>query len=226
MNAVAHSPARTGKPIRWIRELASPYLKGYRAIAASDDGLSGYWFLAGGSAAQGDVSGHDFSRAVRRSKFMRLQPLGGSTQVLNRIASEGAKSHPQTGFFAGYLNEAQRKFSFLKPEPPECVVFAWVRPPGSDLHRRLVREPGSLVRKTFEYIRWLTHRPPRFVFHENEEAAMARHASMKDWPVAKREHLSRNFFIETLCWLVRSGLVRKLREEAAADQVRPSRDGR
>jgi hypothetical protein len=75
--------------------------------------------------------------------------------------------------------------------------------------------PGSLVRKTFEYIRWLTHRPPRFVFHENEEAAMARHASMKDWPAAKREHLSRNFFIETLCWLVRSGLVRKLREEAA-----------
>lgn len=44
---------------------------------------------------------------------------------------------------------------------------------------------------------------------------MARHASMKDWPTAKREHLSRNFFIETLCWLVRSGLVRKLREEAA-----------
>lgn len=35
---------------------------------------------------------------------------------------------------------------------------------------------------------------------------------MKDWGTAKREHLSKNFFIETLAWLVRSGLVRKLRE--------------
>lgn len=196
-----------------MRELASPYLKGYSPTAASEDGLQGYWFLVDAPAAPAEMAGRDFSRAARPSKFMRLQPLGDSPQVLNRISSEGANSHPQIGFFVGYLNEAQGQFSFLKPEPPECVVFAWVSPPGSDLHRRLVREPGSLVRKTFEYIRWLTHRPPRFLFHENEEAAMARHASMKDWPAAKREHLSRNFFIETLCWLVRSGLVRKLKEE-------------
>lgn len=44
---------------------------------------------------------------------------------------------------------------------------------------------------------------------------MARHTSMKSWPTEKREHLSRNFFIETLAWLVRSGLVRKLCEETA-----------
>lgn len=130
-------------------------------------------------------------------------------------ASGGAKSHPEVGFFVGYLQENSAKYSFLRPEPPECLIFASVSPTRSDLHRELVREPGSLFRKTFEYIRWLTHRPPRFVFHENEEAAMARHTSMKDWPAAKREHLSRNFFIETLCWLVRSGLVRKLHEEAA-----------
>ena len=37
---------------------------------------------------------------------------------------------------------------------------------------------------------------------------------MAAWPPEKREHLSRNFFIETLAWLVRSGLVRKLKEEA------------
>ena len=53
---------------------------------------------------------------------------------------------------------------------------------------------------------------------------MARHASMEDWPPEKRKHLSRNFFIETLAWLVRSGLVRKLREEAAVNRVQP-RDG-
>lgn len=42
---------------------------------------------------------------------------------------------------------------------------------------------------------------------------MARHGSMRVWPAAKHPHLSQNFFIETLAWLVRSGLVRKLKEE-------------
>ncbi len=104
-------------------------------------------------------------------------------------------------------------YSFFSPEPPECLVFAWTGPVGGALHRQLVAEPGSLVRKTFEYIRWLTHRPPRFVFHEKQLPAMARHGSMQAWPAEKHLHLSQNFFIETLAWLVRSGLVRKLREE-------------
>jgi len=70
------------------------------------------------------------------------------------------------------------------------------------------------MRKTFHYIRWLTHRPPRFAFFDREIAAMVRHNSMRDWPPNKYQHFSRNFFIETLAWLVRSGLVGKLREEA------------
>lgn len=178
--------------IEWIRELASPYLKGYTPSFISQKGLEGYWFLA---AASGEAAASEESAAQHRP--------------------HNAKSHSEVGFFLGYLRESSAKYSFLRPEPPECLIFASVSPAASDLHRKLVREPGSLERKTFEYIRWLTHRPPRFVFHENEEAAMARHVSMADWPTAKREHLSRNFFIETLCWLVRSGLVRKLREEAA-----------
>ncbi len=171
--------------LEWIRELASPYLKGYAATAASADGLEGYWFKAEHAPA---------------------------TSPKRKPAPRASAETRNVGFFVGYLNEASAKYSFLKPEPPECVVFAWISSADGELHKRLVREPGSLVRRTFDYIRWLTHRPPRFVFHEKEEAAMARHASMKDWPAAKREHLSRNFFIETLCWLVRSGLVRKLRE--------------
>ncbi|MGC1291418.1 MAG: hypothetical protein WA855_09070 [Candidatus Acidiferrales bacterium] len=132
----------------------------------------------------------------------------------NRSLPRGPSGEPCVGFFVRYLTGGASKHSFLRPEPPECMVFAWVGPAGGPLHGRIVRQPESLVRKIFEYIRWLTHRPPRFVFHEAEEAAMARHISMKDWPPEKREHLSRNFFIETLAWLVRSGLVRKLKEEA------------
>lgn len=182
----AKPPTQTS--VAWIRELATPYLKGYSPVAASEPGLQGFWFIADDAASKR----HGEDNPSRR---------------------EG-KSDESLGFFVGYLLDGAAEYSFLKPEPPECVVFAWVSPAGSSLHERLAKQPGSLVRRVFEYIRWLTHRPPRFVFHEAEAAAMARHTSMAAWPPEKRKHFSRNFFIETLAWLVRSGLVRKLKEEA------------
>lgn len=189
-----------GRPkgsLEWIRALASPYLKGYRPVAAAEPGLRGYWFI--GETRSTPQPG----------------PANGSSR---RAADRGQK----VGFFVGYLIDAAGGYARLRPEPPECLIFAWVSPVDGPLHARVVMQPGSLLRKTFEYIRWLTHRPPRFVFHEAEPAAMVRHASMASWPPEKREHFSRNFFIETFAWLVRSGLVRKLREEAALHQVRPS----
>jgi hypothetical protein len=119
------------------------------------------------------------------------------------------------GFFVGFLYRPER-FRLLKFEPPECLVFAFVRPLGSPLHRRLVGEPGSLVRWTFEYIRWLTHRPPRFEFYERELPALVRHCPMSEWPRGREEHYARNYFIETLALLVRSGLVRRLKEAETA----------
>lgn len=177
----------------WIRDLASPYLKGYRPVAANEASLQGYWFLA------------DAPSVLTRKNS-------------DQTSSRNASPKYGVGFFVGYITDATAEYSFLKPAPPECVIFAFVAPIDGPLHNELVKQQGSLVRKTFEYIRWLTHRPPRFVFHEAEVAAMARHASMADWPPEKRQHLSRNFFIETLAWLVRSGLVRKLKEEAGSSE--------
>ncbi len=169
--------------IAWLRELARPYLRGYRARAASEDGLRGFRFVV-------------------------------------RTSSRGAEA----GFFVGYIGDASA-WGFLAAEPPECAVFAFVEPRRSAAHKRLVAAKGALVRRTFEYIRWLTHRPPRFQFFERELPALIRHRSMRDWPAERREHFSRNFFIETLAWLVRSGLVRKLAEQAAgpARAKRPQR---
>jgi len=185
------SPAR--KPalesVTWIRSLAAPYLKNYRPVAVSDDGLKGYWFLASRSSVPGAIATSQSASHTR-----------GNSQA--------------AGFFVGYLVDGAG-FSFLHPEPPECLVFVWIRPAGGRLHKQLAADPDSLLRKTFEYIRWLTHRPPRFVFHEREFPVMARHWPMGNWPAERRGHLSRNFFIETLAWLVRSGLVRKLKEETA-----------
>jgi hypothetical protein len=119
----------------------------------------------------------------------------------------GTKS--RAGFFVGYLVDPEHH-EFLKPAAPECIVFAFLEPVGSAFHDAMVAQEGSLLRKTTEYIGWLTHRPPRFAFFDDREIALARHFSMQGWPVAKRRHFSRNFFIETLAWLVRSGLVSRL----------------
>jgi hypothetical protein len=102
-------------------------------------------------------------------------------------------------------------------------VFAFVAPVGSALHRRLVRAPDSLLRNSFILIRWLTHRLPRFVFFEDQLPVLLRHRSMGDWPTEKHEHFSRNFFIETCAWLVRSGIVRKLLEDPAVASRATSR---
>jgi hypothetical protein len=127
-------------------------------------------------------------------------------------AQKSPGNSPAAGFFVGYLVEA-KGFEYLKPAPPECLIFAFVEPVGKELHRRVVTDSESLVRKTATYIRWLTHRPPHFVYFEDQRIALVRHFSMRAWPREKYEHFSRNFFIETLAWLVRSGLVRKLLAE-------------
>jgi len=133
-----------------------------------------------------------------------------------RFFPEGQLSaKPRCGFFAGRL-VGPAQFEFLQPHPPECIVFAFVEPVRSDLYRRLVAAEGSLFRNTAEYIGWLTHHTPRFVFSEEQTAVLVRHISMKDWPTARHEHNSRNFYIETLAWLVRSALVRKLAFEVSA----------
>lgn len=92
------------------------------------------------------------------------------------------------------------------------MVFAFVLPVGGATHMELVSAEYSLVRKTFTYIRYLTHRPPRFQFYEKETPALIRHLPLAAWPARRVQHYARNFYIETLAWLVRSALVRKLRE--------------
>jgi hypothetical protein len=177
------NPTSLGAP--WVRALASPYLRGYRPVLQGTGGLRGYWFV---------------------------HPASLFAKLTGKSSSGSPPFQKAVGFFMGYL-VADEGFRSLKPAPPECLVFAFAVPVGGDLHRVLVAERESLVRRTFDYIRLLTHRPPRFIFQENEIACMVRHHSMRDWPRHKHDHFSRNFFIETLAWLVRSAIVRKFLAE-------------
>ncbi|MCL6480741.1 MAG: hypothetical protein K6U02_03340 [Firmicutes bacterium] len=170
----------------WIRDLARPYLRTFRPVRQTG-ALCGWWFLC--------------------------TPAGTGRAPAPGTAAENLP--PQAaGFFVGYLLDADA-CPPLDWQPPEAVVFAFVHPVGGALHGRLVAAADSLFRKSFHYIRWLTHRPPRFELHEQALAALVRHDSLRNWPEPRRLHYSRNFFIETLAWLVRSGLVRRLREECA-----------
>lgn len=172
----------------WIPPLAEPYLRGYTPHFEDGRSLLGYRFLAQDSA-----------------------PLARSGKKTRRGASEA----PSAGFFIGYLLEP-RELAFLKGAPPEFLVFCFVEPVGGRFHRRLVSEPNSLMRRTAEYIRWLTHRPPRFELFTDQHATLVRHVPMQEWPADRTEHYARNFLIETLAWLVRSALVRRLPGEVAA----------
>lgn len=139
--------------------------------------------------------------------------LGGywfASPLVSKSAGTIHEPDAVCGFFAGYL-KSPSKYQYLRVAAPECLVFAWFSEPGGAEHARLVAGPGSLLHKVHTYIGWLTHRPPRFELFTDQFIALIRHRTMLDWPVEKREHYSRNFFIETLAWLVRSGLVKKLK---------------
>lgn len=194
--------ARSGVPSTewncdWIPALAEPYLRGYAPQLESGNSLLGYRFLAQPSV--------DLSPSPKKDR------------------SPAAKS-ASAGFFIGYLLDA-RGFGFLKATPPEFLAFCFVEPLGGRLHRRLVSEPDSLMRRTGEYIRWLTHHPPRFELFAEEHTALVRHVSTQEWPAGRIEHYARNFSIETLAWLVRSALVRRLPDEVAAP-FSPAAEGR
>jgi hypothetical protein len=167
-NAASNFPSNL-----WIRKLAAPYLRGYRAVRETRGALRGYRFFV---------------------------PAAPDTRA-------------RRGFFVGHLIDPA-DHRFLRPQPPESIVFAFIEPVSSASYRRLVTEEGSLLRRTAEYIGWLTHRPPRFALFEGRDAVLIRHFSMQGWPPEKHQHFSGNFFIETLAWLVRSGLVRKLISES------------
>lgn len=170
----------------WIPSVAEPYLRGYTPQFESGKSLVGYRFLA--------------------------QSMASAPQAPKTSRSSAEKA--SAGFFIGYLRDS-RSMSFLKPLPPEFLIFCFVEPLGGRFHGRLVSEPDSLMGRTAEYIRWLTHHLPRFELFADQPAALVRHIPTQHWPADRVEHYARNFTIETLAWLVRSALVRRLPEELA-----------
>lgn len=64
-------------------------------------------------------------------------------------------------------------------DPPEAVVYVFVRPAGSPLHRELVTRPRSPVRRLVEDSRSLAY---PFEFHPDGEIVAVRHRSLRRLP--------------------------------------------
>lgn len=178
---------RPGWNCDWIPSLAEPYLRGYTPQFESSDSLVGYRFFAHTATAP------------------------SSSGKKARAASKAESA----GFFVGFLPDAG-KMPWLKATAPEFMIFCFIEPVGERIHQRLVSQPDSLIRRTAEYIRWLTHHPPRFELFAENRTALVRHIPISEWPAKRIDHYARNFTIETLAWLVRSALIRRLPGEIAA----------
>ncbi len=99
-------------------------------------------------------------------------------------------------------------------------MFAFGRPATSALHHKLVRGKQSLLRETFQRVVKYTPRRPRWEFFERGEVVLVRHVPLAAFPLDDQEKYARNFFIETLSLLVRSGLpvsLQRFDEKAQAD---------
>jgi len=112
----------------------------------------------------------------------------------------------QAGIFVGFLTAAPRGKEAAALNPPECVVGAFVRPARSALHKKLVDTKESLFRLSYQRVAKYTARAPRWELRERAELALARHAPLAAFPADDAEKYARNFFIESLALLVRSGL--------------------
>ena len=86
---------------------------------------------------------------------------------------------------------------------PECGVGAFARP---ELRRKLVGAKESVFRLSYGRVMKYTTRRPRWELRERAELALARHEPLEAFPADDVEKFARNFFIESLAVLVRSGL--------------------
>lgn len=142
-------------------------------------------------------------------RFDKVRPL--RDRGLWGYTLETRRARGSFGFFVGFiLPRKRRPRTQHPPELAECVVFAYVRPPRSALHKRLVRDATSPIRRAYELLTKYTNRWPRFEFHEKDWRALARHVPLAAFPAGEEEKYARNFFTETLALLLRSGLPGKL----------------
>ncbi|MGH9803625.1 MAG: hypothetical protein ACRD4D_00510, partial [Candidatus Acidiferrales bacterium] len=157
-------------------------------------------------------------------RFEKVRPLRAGGLWGYRLESHAARG--RYGFFVGFFLPTGRKAGAPLPaDAPQCAVFAYVGPPGSALHRRLVRAAGGPVRRAYELLTKYTNRRPRFEFHQKDWRALVRRVPLAAFPAGEEEKYARNFFMETLALLLRCGLPEKFAALNASPQRRKVRRG-
>jgi hypothetical protein len=158
-------------------------------------------------------------------RFEKVKPLRAGGLWGYRLENRVARG--RCGFFVGFILSARGAAKAPQThEFPQCGVFAYVRPARSAFHRKLVRGEGSAFRRAYELLTKYTNRRPRFEFHQNDWRALVRRVPLAAFPAGEEEKYTRNFLMETLALVVRSGLPAKLGADTALPQRRGERRGR
>jgi len=114
-------------------------------------------------------------RRIRQGFETRDVTAGGLYGKLWWRSVDGAR----VGGFFGFITADGGRWAHLGPAVPEAVVYAFVRPTGHPLARRLVRRKGSLFERVARRSRYES--VPFELFRDREEA-LVRHRSMRGRP--------------------------------------------
>lgn len=129
----------------------------------------------------------EFTKAIGAT-FERIQrPLRWPMEAYRRtkLSSKAfvgyrfsrVRGSASAGFVYGFALAQDGRWGII--EPPEAVVYAFVRPVTSKLYDELVTRPGSAVRRLVARSRPLGH---PFEFHPGDEVAAVRHRSFARLP--------------------------------------------
>jgi|SRR5206468_6216024 len=176
------------------------------------------------SPARGGVELRALERAMRRMQIplrrirqnfdSRDVKSGGLYGKLWWRSVDGAR----IGGFVGFITNSAR-WAHIRPTVPEAIVFAFVRPRGHALHRRLIGRNGSLFHTVARRSRY--EGVPFELFREREDALL-RHRSMAGRPDEILALSACDFFMTSLRAFWASDFLQELQKVKKDRRGKPS----
>lgn len=147
-----------------------------------------------------------------KSRWVRSRGLFGRRFYLRAQREEA-------GLFVGFAT-APRGLPGTSVEPPEAVVFAYVRPVGGRLHDHLVA-PGKGA--LWKAARRATREHLALGFHPRREACLVAHRTVRGMPPGLVEYVASDFFLHVFRVFFEVNFLQDLAKRVVEVTSRPQR---